>query len=247
MVKKGEKGAKPNSLADLYGSVWIGAGAGSVLLLYGAAGDPIVEMLHLKTPAEEVGPYRLRHDHEHGRTEIFHSTDLLLTAQLAGSRGLTAKQAASVVNEKGDPTPNEIEKARRALDKLVQKGLLERTDGSNTVPSVWRATSDDISALIGSPVDNSVDNPVDKGSRSAHAGLTGDTPHGAHTVLTGEDVSAGQGVHASAHGVHGAGVHVSHPLFKEGGNGPQDKQRVVRRAVAGQEVLVDLETGEVLD
>ncbi len=46
---------KPNSLADVYGSVWITAGAGSVLLVWGEAGDSVVQVTHLKQPAEDVG------------------------------------------------------------------------------------------------------------------------------------------------------------------------------------------------
>jgi hypothetical protein len=38
----------------------ITAGAGSVVLLWGAAGDPIVEWRHLKQPAAEVGPHVAR-------------------------------------------------------------------------------------------------------------------------------------------------------------------------------------------
>ena len=51
---------KPTSLNDVFGSVWITAGAGSVILLWGEAGDPIVELTHLKQPADEVGPLELR-------------------------------------------------------------------------------------------------------------------------------------------------------------------------------------------
>ncbi len=46
---------KPRTLADAYGSVWLTAGCGSVLLLWGEAGDPIVELSHLKQPAGESG------------------------------------------------------------------------------------------------------------------------------------------------------------------------------------------------
>jgi hypothetical protein len=57
MVKRGANGTKPTELADVYGSAWLTAGAGSVLLLWGAAGDLLVEMKHLKQPVGEVGPY----------------------------------------------------------------------------------------------------------------------------------------------------------------------------------------------
>ena len=41
---------KPTTLADVYGSTWLTAGAGSVVLLWGEAGDPIVELTHLGSP-----------------------------------------------------------------------------------------------------------------------------------------------------------------------------------------------------
>jgi replicative DNA helicase len=39
---------KPRKLADVYGSRWLIAGCGSVVMLWGEAGDPIVELSHLK-------------------------------------------------------------------------------------------------------------------------------------------------------------------------------------------------------
>jgi replicative DNA helicase len=63
--RKGQGGEKPKALEDVYGSTWITAGAGSVLLLWGSPGDPIVDMRHLKPPAGELGPWRL----EHGATD----------------------------------------------------------------------------------------------------------------------------------------------------------------------------------
>ena len=60
--RKGQGGAKPNGLEDVYGSTWLTAGMGSVVLLWGAAGDPNVELRHLKQPVAEVGPLRIEHD-----------------------------------------------------------------------------------------------------------------------------------------------------------------------------------------
>jgi replicative DNA helicase len=55
--RKGQaENKKPTKLDDVYGSAWITAGAGSVVLLHGKAGEPIVELLHLKQPADEVVP-----------------------------------------------------------------------------------------------------------------------------------------------------------------------------------------------
>ena len=54
---------KPTTLADVYGSTWITSGAGSVISLWGEPGDPLVELTHLKQPADDVGPLDLEHDH----------------------------------------------------------------------------------------------------------------------------------------------------------------------------------------
>jgi len=98
------------SLSDVYGSTWITSGAGSVLLLSGEPGDPIVDMRHLKQPAGEVGPYRLLHEQDTGAMTVEHSTDLYAIAAASGGDGLTAKRAAVAMFEKDAPTRAEIEK-----------------------------------------------------------------------------------------------------------------------------------------
>jgi replicative DNA helicase len=117
-------GKEPSTLDELYGSTWITAGAGSVISLWGAAGDPIVNMRHLKQPAAECGPWRLKHDHAAGSTEIWHEVDVLNI--LTHARGvLTPSQLAGQiysVDGGRKPSPSEIEKARRRLDALVASG-----------------------------------------------------------------------------------------------------------------------------
>lgn len=119
----GKGATPPNTLDDVYGSTWLTAGAGSVLLFWGAPGDAIVEMRHLKQPMDPVGPLRILHDHDAGTSVVYHSTDMLALA-VANRGRLTAKLAAKALCEKDDPTPNEVEKARRRLDRLVEQGLL---------------------------------------------------------------------------------------------------------------------------
>jgi len=117
------------SLSDVYGSTWITSGAGSVLMLSGEPGDPIVDMRHLKQPAGEVGPYRLLHDQDTGAMTVEHSTDLYAIAVAAGGDGITAKRAAVAMFEKDTPSRAQTEKARRKLDRLVKAGSLAREDG----------------------------------------------------------------------------------------------------------------------
>jgi replicative DNA helicase len=141
--KKSADHTKPTKLDDLYGSVWIPAGAGSVLLLWGEAGDVIVELTHIKQPAEPVGPLKVMHDHVTGTSTVFDQTDLLeLIRRAAGYGGMTAADAARLLFEisKRQPTVNEVERARRKLDRLVSAGLVyckpgDRGGGPNRTPS----------------------------------------------------------------------------------------------------------------
>jgi hypothetical protein len=127
--KAGAGGGKPNTLADVYGSVWITAGAGSVVLLWGEAGDPVVEMRHLKQPADEVGPFQVLHDHDTGVTGIVESTDLLAMAKFF-PHGMTAQTAARQMYENVNPTKPQVEKARRQLNRLVKAGLMVAREGA---------------------------------------------------------------------------------------------------------------------
>lgn len=126
MVKRGANGSKPTELADVYGSAWLTAGAGSVVLLWGAAGDPIVYLTHLKQPAGEVGPWKLQHDHGRAETKLFHGSDLMEMVALSGPDGVTARQAAAAMFEKDEPSENDVEKARRKLAGLVRDERLEQ-------------------------------------------------------------------------------------------------------------------------
>jgi replicative DNA helicase len=127
-VKRGANGGEPNTLADVYGSVWLTAGAGSVIVLWGASGDPIVRLTHLKPPVSEVGPLRVIHEGHSGRSAIYHATDLVLLA-LANPGGITAKAAARAVAETDKPTANDVEKARRRLRALTYSGDLVELSG----------------------------------------------------------------------------------------------------------------------
>ncbi|HEY5843952.1 MAG TPA: AAA family ATPase [Mycobacterium sp.] len=139
LVKRGPNGAKPTTLADVYGSTWITAGSGSVVLLWGSPGDPIVELVHLKQPAEPFGPCKVIHDHIAGTSAVWEGTDLEAIARAAGAKGITAKDAAIVLFSTDKPTPAEVEKARRKLDKITS---LTRVDGSRETNSAatWTFT-----------------------------------------------------------------------------------------------------------
>lgn len=128
-VKRGANGAAPTSAADVYGSAWITAGTGSIVLLSGEPGDPIVEFRHVRTPANEIGPYRLIHDQDAGVITIDNTVDLVKLASLRGRDGLSAKAAASVLFTTDEPSRAQVEKARRKLNRLVDAKRLIRRDG----------------------------------------------------------------------------------------------------------------------
>jgi hypothetical protein len=119
---------KPATLADLFGSRWISAGAGSVIMLWGKAGDPVIEFIHLKQPSAEVGPWRIMADRQAGTVERERGIDLIQQIRNRGAQGITADVAARLITGTESPTRAEIEKARRRLDRAVSDGILRRED-----------------------------------------------------------------------------------------------------------------------
>jgi len=92
----------PKRLADVYGSRWLTAGAGSVVLLWGEPGDLVVELRHLKQPAEDVGPLFVLHDHVRGSSALLEHVSLE-TALANAVHGLTVKDTAELMFETTDP------------------------------------------------------------------------------------------------------------------------------------------------
>lgn len=120
---------EPRSIDDVYGSRWITAAAGSVLLLWGHPGDPVVELRQLKQAAGEVGPLQVQIDFDTGEMSVLAGTDLL-TALRAAPKGLTAKDVASLLFG-SNPSRAEQERARRALDREVRRGTAHKREGSD--------------------------------------------------------------------------------------------------------------------
>jgi replicative DNA helicase len=131
--KNGADGNKPRRLEDVYGSAWITAGAGSVVLLWGDAGAPIVDLNHLKQPAAEVGPLQVEHDHIAGRSSVVRGQVDTLTVLTNSTRGLTAVDLARIMHPNANETTNAMRvKAKRKLDALVAKGKATKAPGGNT-------------------------------------------------------------------------------------------------------------------
>lgn len=141
--RKAINGAKRDRLTidDVFGSTWITSGAGSVVLLSGSAGDPIVGFHHVKQPLAEVGPLQIFHDPGTGRTTVWHTADLVALAAVSGN--LSALDAAKVLFETEKPSPAEKQKARRRLDALTRNGSLRVVDEGDEAaaqPRLWGAS-----------------------------------------------------------------------------------------------------------
>ena len=128
--RKQQSGApKPKHLSDVYGSRWITAGAGSVVMLWGEPGDLVVDFDHLKQPSETVGPLKVIHDHLNGVSTVAETTDAWTVVHNA-TKGVTAAGVAMVMFSEPSPNRNSIEKARRQLERLTRDGKVHRTDGA---------------------------------------------------------------------------------------------------------------------
>jgi replicative DNA helicase len=193
------------SVEDVFGSSWITAGAGSVVILSGQPGSELVKLWHVKQPAEPVGPWMLEHDHQRGRTEVVAQFDLLGWLRRQGPKGATAAEAAKAEHQRElSSTSKEAARAKRKLNGLVAKGLAETSETAVKagVPQRW------------TPVDNDVVKP----RQTLDGGLT--PPISADldasgSDLDGRDKTAGQGFDKSLTPLDGAPL--ARPLTDGGG------------------------------
>jgi replicative DNA helicase len=118
---------KPRTLADVYGSRWLTAGMGSVILLWGDAGDPVVKLEHLKQPAEIVGPFELLHDAQRGTTIVIESNDPAEIV-IRADKPMTVGEVAKIITHKPDPPRSDVEKTRRRLDSAASDRRIRRID-----------------------------------------------------------------------------------------------------------------------
>lgn len=194
-VKRGPQGAPVGTVSDIYGSTWLTSGCGSVALLSGEPGDPIISFRHVKQPAEEVGPYRLLHDQGDGELTIEHSVDLVELVKASGVDGLTARAAAVAITEKANPGRAEVEKARRRLDQMASAGVLLRLDGQPTdrggkAPSAWFLPAQQGQIPNHAQSRNSEKPQV----RGNHALFGPESNHEAITRITRDNETAGQAI-----------------------------------------------------
>jgi replicative DNA helicase len=126
--KQQQQGGKVNKLADVYGSRWITAGTGSVIVLDGDPGDPVIKLWHRKQPAGEVGPFEVLFDHGTGMPTIYTGTDPF-AALAAAPRGLTVAAAAAAWY--GNATSATKERARRRLEGWRVSGKATHREGES--------------------------------------------------------------------------------------------------------------------
>ena len=108
--RKGQEGnRRPKRLDDLYGSQWIAAGAGSVVYLWGEAGDREVELLHLKQPDNVVGPLNVVHDHRTGTSTV---------AERVDDETETLRLACIAALDEGEPLGK-----KRLIEKVRELGI----------------------------------------------------------------------------------------------------------------------------
>lgn len=124
--KANAENAKPSKLEDVYGSRWITAACGSVVSLWGNAGDPVIDLRHLKQPAAEVGPFSIEIDHDTGTVTVAQGSDLLSMLRSV-PLGLSAQEAA--VHMSGASEPARVKQARRKLERLVARGHAFKREG----------------------------------------------------------------------------------------------------------------------
>ena len=80
-------------------------GAGSVVLLWGSAGDVLVELVHLKQPVAQVGPLRIDHDHNTGVTSVDRGDVDPFTVLCHTPNGLAARDHHSTAHDRTDREP----------------------------------------------------------------------------------------------------------------------------------------------
>jgi replicative DNA helicase len=110
---------KSNALDDVYGSRWLTAGAGSVLVLYtDEEGAPVVDVRQLKSPGEFIDPMRVHVDKATGTMAGDRKPDPVSWIRSHGVVGVTVAEYARWSGTKANA-------AREWLKTRVKWGLLE--------------------------------------------------------------------------------------------------------------------------
>lgn len=179
------------TIEDVFGSSWITAGTGSVIILHGQPGGELVKLYHVKQPAEPLGPWLIEHDHHAGTSRIVHGFDLVAFLKHRGATGATAVDAAKAEHQKEvKGSSREAARAKRRLDALVRDGIAvkkhfdERGTNGQPIPDRWYY---DGSAGLADALDRTVTHARDGRSESRDGPVTGDGRHNRDGSVTGRD------------------------------------------------------------
>lgn len=118
---------KPKSLSDMYGSTWIAAGSGTVILVWAdQPGQAVVELSTLKPARENVGPLSVLHDLDTGHLEV---RDAIALEDVLRSTS-EYLSITDLLGQLGNPAPdrNDREALRRKLARLVTVGAIDTLD-----------------------------------------------------------------------------------------------------------------------
>jgi len=115
----------PNEIGDIYGSTWLTAGHGSVVMLWGEAGATTAELKHLKPVEEFVGPLTIFNNHVTGTTTVG-DTDISATQALqrAGREGISLTELTRILH--GSVTRATKQRTRRTLKTLEEQGSVRQ-------------------------------------------------------------------------------------------------------------------------
>jgi len=120
-----------------YGSVWLRAGAGSVLRMSGKAGGPSGVLTHEKQPAHRIDPLKIAHDRDRGEIDVAEAeAPVDLVGWIADQTdGVTAAETAQLLYRAAGES--EVKRAKRKLAELVDAGLARRVASQGRNPTMW--------------------------------------------------------------------------------------------------------------
>lgn len=118
--KSGENGTKPCKINDLYGSTFIPAGCGTVILAWAdQPGASIVEFSTLKPAAEHVGPLTAVHDIEAGTLTVENQVQPIDVVRASPYKAFSVSEVMTAMGyDKADR--NLHARVARALDREVE-------------------------------------------------------------------------------------------------------------------------------
>ncbi|MGN7187255.1 AAA family ATPase [Microbacterium enclense] len=131
------------NLADVYGSRWLTAGAGSVFMVLGEAGDSTVELRHVKQPLSVVGPLLIQHDHQRGSSQRAVERVSVAGAlmELQDQRLTVREIAERVYGTYDERSRKRIERELKRLSQDPENGLFseagKKGGATGTTPTVW--------------------------------------------------------------------------------------------------------------